>query len=466
VLERGRHGLCGVAHHRDELIAAAQRPLALSYSEVDSPVLSTAPSWPDAPMLARLALALALGFFVGIERERRRKEAGLRTFTFATLLGAVGGLLGLPYALLALGLLGVLVVFLNLEAIRTGEGAEITTSAALLLIGFVGVLAGQGHTFTPTALAVATAALLAWKEPLAGFSRALTEAELRSAILLAIIAGVVYPVLPTGPVDPWGLIDPRAAWVTVILIAALGFATYILLKLYGVRGVELAGFLGGLVNSTVTVTDLAGRVREYGRGFTGAAYRGVVLATAAMLVRNAVLLGLLSLPALAAAAVPLGCMLAGALAAAWLQPSRAGAGPPPDGDGALSPPAMSSPFSLVSAVKFGAFFLALQVAGTLAERLLGQAGFYAVSALGGLVSSASAVASAGALAATGTLSADVAARGAVLASAASALVNLPLVARVARDPGLTRRVALVLGGVLLLGAAGLAGAALVRMARG
>jgi uncharacterized membrane protein (DUF4010 family) len=415
-------------------------------------------------MLARLALALALGFFVGIERERRRKEAGLRTFTFATLLGAVGGLLGLPYALLALGLLGVLVVFLNLEAIRTGEGAEITTSAALLLIGFVGVLAGQGHTFTPTALAVATAALLAWKEPLAGFSRALTEAELRSAILLAIIAGVVYPVLPTGPVDPWGLIDPRAAWVTVILIAALGFATYILLKLYGVRGVELAGFLGGLVNSTVTVTDLAGRVREYGRGFTGAAYRGVVLATAAMLVRNAVLLGLLSLPALAAAAVPLGCMLVGTLAAASLRPSWAG--PPQDGDGALSPPAMSSPFSLVSAVKFGAFFLALQVAGTLAERMLGQTGFYAVSALGGLVSSASAVASAGALAGPGTLSGVVAARGAVLASTASALVNLPLVARVARDPGLTRRVALVLGVVLLLGAAGIAGAALVRMARG
>ena len=135
---------------------------------------------PDLPTLARLALALALGLLLGIERERRRKEAGLRTFAFASLLGAMGGLLGDSYALLALALLGVLIVLLNLETIRTGEGSEITTSAALLVTGYIGVLAGKGHTFTPTALGVVTAALLAWKEPLAGFSRAVTDRELRS----------------------------------------------------------------------------------------------------------------------------------------------------------------------------------------------------------------------------------------------------------------------------------------------
>src|SRR5438105_1941130 len=161
------------------------------------------PSWPYWPTLLRLALALAIGLFVGIERERRRKEAGLRTFAFAALLGAVGGLLGDRFALLALALLGVLIILLNVETIRTGEGAEITTSAALLLTGFAGVLAGQGHTFTPSAVGIATAGLLALKEPLAGFSRTLTEAEFRSAVVLAIIAFIVYPVLPPGSVDPW-----------------------------------------------------------------------------------------------------------------------------------------------------------------------------------------------------------------------------------------------------------------------
>ena len=41
-------------------------------------------------------------------------------------------------------------------------------------------------------------ALLAWKERLAGFSMGLTEGELRSALLLAILALVIYPALPVG----------------------------------------------------------------------------------------------------------------------------------------------------------------------------------------------------------------------------------------------------------------------------
>lgn len=424
--------------------------------------------WPYLPTLSRLALALAIGLFVGTERERRRKEAGLRTFAFVALLGAVGALLGERFAILALSLVGVLVVLLNVETIRTGEGAEITTSAALLLTGFIGALAGAGHTFIPTALGLATAALLAWKEPLAGFSQALTDGELRSAILLAILAFVVYPVLPVGSVDPWHLVEPRAAWVTVILIAAVGFASYVLLKLYGARGIELTGFLGGLVNSTVTVTELAQRVRASGGAFSEAAYCGVMLATAAMLVRNAVLLALLAPSTLLAAAVPLALMFVGASGAARFRYARthdaiaaAPAGLSADRPGGNPVPAMASPFLLTAALKYGAIFLALQIAGTLAHRALGHPGFYVVCVVGGMVSSASAVASAATLAASGTISPSVAAIGAIIASLTSALIDLPIVARIARDAPLTRRLAWALGLVVLLGAAGAAVQALL-----
>jgi uncharacterized membrane protein (DUF4010 family) len=405
-------------------------------------------------------LALAIGLFIGIERERRHKEAGLRTFAFASVLGAVGGLLGDPFAWVVLLLVAVLVVFLNIETIRTDEGAEITTSAALFVTSFAGLLAGQGHTFTPSALGIATAALLAWKEPLAGFSQALTESELRSAILLAILAFVVYPILPVGSIDPWGLVDPRAAWITVILIAALGFTNYILLKLYGARGIEFTGFLGGLVNSTVTVAELTERAGNNNGSFTNIAYRGVILATTAMLVRNAVILGLLAPFALMNAAIALALMIAGASIAifwrrtdttntdygrseSWLESSLS-----------TPLPALESPFSLTAAFKFGIIFLALDIAGTLAQRASGETGFYVVSALGGLVSSASAVASAANLSAAGTLSPYVAGNGAVLASAMSAIVNLPLVARLAKDRRLTIKTAGVLGTIFLLGILG------------
>jgi uncharacterized membrane protein (DUF4010 family) len=421
-------------------------------------VLTDLPSSPYLPTLARLGLAVAIGLFVGIERERRRKEAGLRTFAFAALLGAVGGLLGEYFALLALALVGVLVVFLNVETIRTDEGAEITTSAALFVTAFAGLLAGQGHTFTPSALGIATAALLAWKEPLAGFSHALSESELRSAILLAMLAFVAYPILPPGSVDPWGLVEPRPAWITVILIAGLGFTNYVLLKLYGARGIELTGFLGGLVNSTVTVTELTQRARSADGRLSDVTYRGVVFATAAMLVRNAVILGLIAPLALIDAAVPLTLMIAGAAVAVLWRRGNPHKDMTDDQSGksrgAPLLPTLESPFSLTAAFKFGVIFLALRIAGTLAQRALGEAGFYAVSAVGGVISSASAVASAANLAAAGTLPAQVAGNGAIIASAMSVIVNLPLVARVAKDRGLTLRTARVLGGIVLLGAFG------------
>src|SRR4051812_20211202 len=52
---------------------------------------NAAPEFAYLPRLMRLALALALalGLFVGLERERRGKEAGLRTFGFAALLGCL-----------------------------------------------------------------------------------------------------------------------------------------------------------------------------------------------------------------------------------------------------------------------------------------------------------------------------------------------------------------------------------------
>lgn len=429
--------------------------------------MSGASLLPYLPTLGRLALALAIGLFVGLERERRSKEAGLRTFAFASLLGCVGGLLGAQFGVLALALVGVLVALLNVDTIRRGEGAELTTSAALLVTAFAGLLAGQGQTFTPTTIGVATAALLAWKYPLAGFSHALTEAELRSAILLAILAFIVYPVLPAGPVDPWGLIEPRAAWVTVILIAALGFANYVLLKVYGARGIEVTGFLGGLVNSTVTVTELAHRTRRSAGRLADAAYRGVVLALVAMAVRNGVILGLLAPRALLDAAVPLALMLAAPAAAAWLwhrrgrSPREVGAAEseaadPPASGGETPLAGLGSPFSLSAALKFGAILLALQVAGALAQRALGNLGLYGVSVLGGLVSSASAVASAANLAASGAVSAPVAAVGAVLASMTSALVHWPIVARISRDRRLARRVGWVLGAAVVLAAAGIA----------
>ena len=196
-------------------------------------------------------------------------------------------------------------------------------------------------------------------------------------------------------------------------------------------------------------TELASRVADFGAGLVGVAYRGILLSVAAMAVRNALVLGLLSPAALVVSGATLGLML---IASTVLAFSSA---PPSEPLAEDKPLQLTSPFSLRSALKFGVIFLLLKVAGTLAQSLLGHFGFYAVSALGGIVSSASAVAVAAALASAGKITPVVAGVGAILASLASAGVNVLLVARFARSPQLVRRVWISI--VLVMGV-GLAGA--------
>ena len=343
--------------------------------------------------IKRLTLALVIGLFVGFEREWRHKQAGVRTFTFVALLGCLGGMLGQNYALLSIASLWLLVVFLNLQTLQANKGTELTTSSALLVMGLAGVLCGQGHIVTPVAIAVTSAALLSWKEGLKGFSLGLSEKELRSAIVLAMLTFVILPALPKGSIDPWGLVEPQSVWLTVILVAGIGFVNYVLWKIYGTRGVGVASFLGGLVNSSVAVVELSKRVYETQGGLADVAYRGIILATAAMVVRNAVLLLILSPQALQSSALALTLMLAactGVIFTRYLRLVKWSLLPHNSVHGSKqaedTPPALSfeSPFSLKSALKFGLIFLALQIAAVLAQKLLGQFGFYAVSISWGL----------------------------------------------------------------------------------
>lgn len=405
--------------------------------------------WPYLPMLLRLTLALALGLLIGLERERRGKEAGLRTFGFISLMGALGGSLGPAYALLILFLVGVLAVILNVHTLRLDRGTELTTSAAMLVTCLSGVLCGQGHTATPAAVMVIATALLAWKERLAGFSAGLTESELRSALLLAILAIVIYPALPIGAIDPWELVEPRAAWVTVILIAAIGFVNYVLWKLYGPRGTELSGFFGGLVNSNFTVIELSSRVPQAPPSFVETAYRGILLATMAMVTRNATLLLILAPQALMSSLAGFGLMLITSIVMVFW--SYRATRRTQEGD--ADPIRLETPFALGQALKYGALFLGLHIVGGLTQREFGDLGFYFVSVIGGLLSSASAVAAAASLEAQGAVTPMAAGVGALLASFTSLAFSLSFVLRT-RNPLLIRRLGIAM---ICIAAAGLIG---------
>jgi len=386
--------------------------------------------FPSSEVAAKIAVSIGIGLLVGIEREWSNKDLGARTFALTALLGTAAALYAPSAVIVSMVGVFLIVSFANIRSLLLDRSLEATTSAALLVIYVLGALAGEGHLFTPVAAAILMTMLLAWKVELHRFAGGLQPAEIRSAVFLGLIGFVVYPILPDRFIDQWELVNPRQAWITVIVIAGIGFVNYVLLKIYGTKGVYLSGFLGGFVNSSAAALELASPLTAESTP-PGIALAALLLTLVAMFARNLLILALFSPWAVLTAAGPLLAMTFVALILAWRVKT----------DIAESPAEihLESPLSLKRVLKFGALFLLIQVVSTLCERHLGKLGFLAVSVIGGLISSASTSAAAANQVGHGQMQAALAGEGVVLASVASALINLPLLHRNARNPGLSRR---------------------------
>ena len=215
------------------------------------------PEWP-------LLVALAIGLLVGLERERRKGEgasrspAGLRTFALVGVLGGVSALAGdigliiVCGSFVALGALAAYVLGDRKDPGLTGEVALVVTYA-------LGVLANKEPTIALEAGIVMTA-LLAFRAPLHSIVREqITDQELLDALIFAIAALVILPVLPNRPVDPFGLLNPYTLWRLAVVAMGLSFAGYVAQRLLGRRfGLLVAGLAAGLVSSTAAVAAMGG----------------------------------------------------------------------------------------------------------------------------------------------------------------------------------------------------------------
>jgi uncharacterized membrane protein (DUF4010 family) len=394
----------------------------------------------DEPVV-RLALAAALGLFLGLEREWSEKPAGIRTFSLTTLLGAlftqVASDPAVGNVLLVVG--GVLVVaqgvLLAVQGLQRegGDALSLTTSVSLLVAYGVGVLVGEGFVLSAVAVAVISTTLLVLKRELHGFAGGLQREELRSTAEFAIIAFVVFPLLPAGSYDLPVLgvaVEPRLIWLIVVTVAGIGIVNYAIVQTYGGRGIAVTGFFGGLASSTAVVGSMLTYVR---RGDDAIPYgvAAVLLADAAMALRNLViaLAFTVSGELLVGAVVPLGVLILGSVAVAgytadWSETVDV---------------ELASPFSLRNALGFGGVFLAVVVAGKIAQSTFGTAGLYVTSLLSGLVSSAGATASAVLLYSRGDIAGTEAVVAVLLATAASVAVKAGLAA--AGPSAFVRRVA-------------------------
>ncbi len=285
-------------------------------------------------LLPGLALALAVGLLIGVERgwhlraeKAGDRVAGIRTFAQ---LGLLGGLIGtqlgtaaMPYAVaLGLGAIGALLLGYAAEMRRSHEISATSTLAGVITLG-LGAMASSDHMALASVGAGATIILLAAREPLHRAIGATSEADITALLRLVLVVLVILPLLPDQGIGPFGALNPRRLWLVVVVTAGIAFVGYALARLLGQKsGPLLTAAVGALVSSTAVTVDSGRRIRAGADGPADCA--AVAVASAIMFARGLILVALLAPFAFSRVLVLIGPAALVAVAAAALLLWRSG----------------------------------------------------------------------------------------------------------------------------------------------
>ena len=326
----------------------------------------------NSPLLD-FALAAFIGALVGIEREKRKSEqdpsvGGLRTFILIALSGAVAAWLtqktGQSWLFLGFGVLVTSVILIGFyaHAMRDAELPGLTTEVTAVLVYLLGGLVLYGFRELSVALAIATSALLAWKEPLKGMVGRLDRDDFYAGLKLMIATFIVLPVLPDSPIDPFNAINPHRMWQLVIFISGISLLGYVATRIAGTAaGTALTGVFGGIVSSTAVSLSFARQSKEdeLHPGAIEALAGGIMLSWSVMYIRL-LAIAFIANPAFGQAlflpmtVLAIACALIAGIFLRW-RPR------PAEAAEARTLP-IKNPFSLVAAIRFATLFTLVQVA--------------------------------------------------------------------------------------------------------
>lgn len=335
----------------------------------------------------RFILALALGFLIGLERERSgaakqgRVFAGVRTFTLVSLFGFacawlnnLGIALAVPIGLVAIAGHAALEYHAKQRENRVGW----TTEAAVLLTFAIGALSLLAPPWVPLALGIIGTLLLSEKARFEGLVETLDNAEFLAVIKFLIVTALILPVVPDREFSEYH-INPHKLWWIVVMVSSVGFAGYFMIKKLGARfGWWLSGLAGGIVSSTA-VSVAAGRAAQQQPGQAHHALQAALLASSVMYLRILALVAFLNgafVPALAWKLVAL--CTTGLLLAWFVRPTEDPAARGPVGS-------LQNPFEILPALGFALLFVVLGVTTQLVQAHFGGSALLALAGVVGVV---------------------------------------------------------------------------------
>lgn len=338
--------------------------------------------YPELTVQTRFAIALALGFLAGLERETtghtssHRVQAGVRTYSIVSLLGFACAWLGqnghgpiIPIGLLSLTGLAIIS---HLAKQRQGHGGWSSEVAALLTF-LVGALCLVSEIWLPMALGITSTILLSEKTEIEGLVARLERNEFLAILRFLVVTLLILPVLPNRDYTQFHL-NPAHIWKVVVVISSIGFVGYFMVKKLGGRyGLWLSGLLGGVVSSTAVAVAM-GRFAAKAPHEERRALQAVLLASSVMYIRILVLFGFVG----AAFVQPLVWKLPllsaiGIILAATMHRNHR------DRPASVGVSTLTNPFELTPALFFAFLFVALGVLTTLVRDWFGGTGLLVLS---------------------------------------------------------------------------------------
>jgi uncharacterized membrane protein (DUF4010 family) len=253
----------------------------------------------SAPSLSGAALLIGLSLFLGFAYEdlfahsNIRRPGGIRTFP---ILASTGGVLYLfdparfvPFTagLIVLGIW--LAVFYRQHVGERDDEGEPNVGLVVPALNIHAYLLGPIALALPPWFAVGftviAVLLLTGREKLHALARRVDVGEVITAGEFLILTGIVLPLLPNEPVTTLTTITPRHAWLALVVVCSLSYASYLAQRYWAAaaRGLWMAA-LGGLYSSTATTVVLARQASSDG-AMRANAQAGITLATAIMYLR-------------------------------------------------------------------------------------------------------------------------------------------------------------------------------------
>lgn len=334
-------------------------------------------------LFIHLLLALALGALIGLEREYSqikrgfRGYGGIRTFPLIALLGALSAFLAERYSPVIIwsGFGGITLFiaishyFLSSKHGRIG----LTTEIAGIITFIIGVLSYSEKPIIPITIAIIMTIFLYTRIELHQFAGNLKKDEMYSTLKFAIIAFVILPLLPDKPFGPFLFFNPYRVWLMVVLVSGVSFVGYILVHFLGKHSTAVTGFLGGFVSSTATTLSMAERSSQ--KNDSSSLVFATIAANTAMIIKILFIILIFNKELFIALLLPIGIIITGSIliAAPFSNQNK----------NQQKLIIFTSPFTLTSALKFGAIFAFILFLVRFAVHI-SQKSFYAITFFSGL----------------------------------------------------------------------------------